>query len=198
MKIQTLLLATLLVCFAISCFAQQPYSLTAERFKTTDNFIVNISNPIASKLTFMIKDPTGKPYFQKSYMFLEKIKKVLFLGSLPPGEYILEANNGEETKSATIKVEGIDKTVHPENGKALVVGFSKPKSDNSIDIVIQNKLDKNISVKVYKEKSLLSTEDIEGSGEIVKRILRLSKTEKGDFIVKVGTKENIYQYKFSL
>src|SRR5688572_2538704 len=121
MKIKTLLSVSVFLCFTISCLAQQPYTLNVERFKTTDNFIVNISNPIASKLTFLIKDPGGKPYFQESYMFVEKIKKVLFLGSLPPGEYVLEAFNGEETKSTTIKVDGIDKTVHPENGKALVV-----------------------------------------------------------------------------
>lgn len=196
---KTLILSQLFVCFSIiSHCQQQPFNLNVEKFKTTDNFIVSINNPTAAKLTFQVKDKSGKAYFQENYMFLEKIKKVLFLGSLPAGEYVLETFNGEETKSTNIKIEGIDKTVHPENGKALVVGFSKVKADNTIDIVIQNKLDKIVSVKVFKQKSLLSTEDINESNEIVKRILKLNKTEKGDFIVKVGTKENIYQYKFSL
>src|SRR5688572_25751678 len=196
---KTLAITQLFVCLTfLSYCQQQTFSLSVEKFKTTDNFILNINNPSATKLMFNIKDKSGKPYFQENYMFLEKIKKVLFLGSLPPGDYVLEALNGEQTKSTNIKIEGVDKTVHPENGKALVVGFSKVKADNSIDIVIQNKLDKVVSVKVFKEKSLISTEDVNQSDEIVKRILKLSKTEKGEFTVKVGTKENLYQYKFSL
>jgi hypothetical protein len=196
---KTLAITQLFVCLTFLSYCQlQTFSLSVEKFKTTDNFVLNINNPSATKLMFSIKDKSGKPYFQENYMFLEKIKKVLFLGSLPPGDYILEALNGEETRSTNIKIEGIDKTVHPENGKALIVGFSKVKADNSIDIVIQNKLDKVVSVKVFKEKSLMSTEDINQSDEIVKRILKLSKQEKGDYTVKVGTKENLYQYKFSL
>jgi hypothetical protein len=195
---KNLALTQLFVWISILSYAQQPFSLSVEKFKATDNFIVNIYNPSASKLALNIKDKSGKAYFQENFMFLEKIKKVLFLGSLPPGDYVLEAFNGEETKTTSIKIEGVDKTVHPENGKALVVGFSKVKADNTIDIVIQNKLDKVVSVKVFKEKSLMSTEDINQSDEIVKRILKLNKTEKGDFIVKVGTKENVYQYKFTL
>ncbi len=197
MKILTVLLGQLLICFSISCYAQF-YSLEVDRYKTTDNFIVSINNPVAVKLTFLIKDSEGKSVFQESFMFVEKIKKVLFLGSLPPGTYVVEIFNGEETKTANIKIEGLDKTVHPENGKGLVVGFSKLKADNTIDIIVQNKLDKNISLKVYKEKSLLSSEDLGQGGEIVKKILKLNKAEKGDFIVRVGTKENIFQYKITL
>lgn len=130
-------------------------------------------------------------------MFVEKIKKVLFLGSLQPGNYNIEIFNGEETKTAAIKVEGTDKTVHPENGKTLVVGFSKLKADNSIDIIIQNKLNKNVSLKIFRDKTLLSDEDLGGDNEIIKKVFKLSKTDKGNFVIKVGTKDNMYQYKIS-
>ncbi|WP_276372281.1 hypothetical protein [Chryseolinea sp. H1M3-3] len=197
MKILPMLFGPLLICFSISCYAQS-YSLEVDRFKTTDNFIVSINNPVAVKLTVHIKDKDGKAVFQESFMFVEKIKKVLFLGSLPPGPYIVEVFNGVETKTANIKIDGLDKMVHPENGKGLVVGFSKLKADNSIDVIVQNKLDKNVSLKVYKENALLSSEDLGQGGEIVKKVLKLNKAEKGDFIVRVGTKENLYQYKITL
>lgn len=177
--------------------SSQNYSLAVEKFKTTDNFIVNITNPLATKLTLIVKDNAGKAYLQESYMFVEKIKKVLFLGSLQPGDYTVEISNGVESKFASVKVEGIDKTVHPENGKGLVVGFSKLKPDNSIDVIVQNKLEKNVSIKIYQNNSLLSSEDLGNSGELIKKILKLDKIDKGELIVKVGTKENVYLYKIT-
>lgn len=186
----------ILSCLTISVYAQS-YSLNVEKFKATDNFIVNISNPIASRLTIVVKDTDGNPLLQESYMFVEKIKKVLFLGSLPPGNYTVESFNGVETKTVKVKVDGIDKTIHPENGKMLVVGFSKLKSDNSIDIIVQNKLAKNVALKIYKNNTLLSSEDLGDSGELVKKILKLDKADKGDFVVKVGTKETMYLYKIT-
>lgn len=196
MKNLKIIFAQILICISISCYGQI-YSLHVEKFKATDNFIVNISNPVASKLIFLIKDKEGKSLLQESYMFVEKIKKVLFLGSLQPGDYTMEIFNGEETKYTKIKIDGVDKTVHPENGKILVVGFSKLKTDNSIDIIVQNKLDKNVSMKIYKNDALLSTEDLGDGGDLIKKILKLDKTDKGDFVVKVGTKENIYLYKIT-
>lgn len=184
----------MLICLSIGCYAQ-PCSLNVEKFKATDNFIVNISNPIASKLVFLIKDKEGKSLLQESFSFVEKVKKVLFLGSLQPGDYSIEIFNGEERKSTSIVVDGKDKTIHPENGKGLVVGFSKVKSDNSIDIIVQNKLEKNVTLKVFKDKTLVSSEDLGDGGEIIKKILKLDKSDKGDFTIKVGTKENVYQYK---
>jgi hypothetical protein len=186
----------ILSCLTISVYAQN-YSLNVEKFKATDNFIVNISNPIASRLTIVVKDTDGNPLLQESYMFVEKIKKILFLGSLPPGNYTVESFNGVETKSVKVKVDGIDKTIHPENGKMLVVGFSKLKADNSIDIIVQNNLAKNVALKIYKNNTLLSSEDLGDSGELVKKILKLDKADKGDFVVKVGTKETMYLYKIT-
>jgi hypothetical protein len=185
-----LLIATSL---SVGCYAQ--CSLDVEKFKATDNFIVNISNPIAAKLTFLIKDKEGKSLIQESFMFVEKIKKVLFLGSLQPGEYTVEVFNGVDTKSEAIKVEGVDKTVHPENGKALVVGFSKLKADNSVDVIVHNKLNKHISLKIFKNNNLMSTEELGDGADLIKKILKFDKTDKGEFVVKVGTKENMYQYK---
>ena len=130
-------------------------------------------------------------------MYVEKIKKVLFLGSLQPGDYVIEIFNGQETKSTTIKVNGTDKTVHPESGKTLVVGFSKLKADNSIDIIVHNKLNKNVSLKIFKNNNLMSTEELGNGGELIKKILRFDKSDKGNFMIKVGTKENLYQYKIS-
>jgi hypothetical protein len=186
----------ILSCFTISVSAQS-YSLNVEKFKATDNFIVNISNATASRLTIVVKDTDGNPLLQESYMFVEKIKKILFLGSLPPGNYTVESFNGVETKSVKVKVDGIDKTIHPENGKMLVVGFSKLKADNSIDIIVQNKLAKNVALKIYKNNTLLSSEDLGDSGELVKKIFKLDKADKGDFVVKVGTKETMYLYKIT-
>jgi hypothetical protein len=194
MKILKCLAVVIFIGLFPCCYAQS-YSLSVEKFKATDNFIVNISNPVASKLTLAVKDQSGKALLQESFMFVEKIKKVLFLGSLQPGDYLVEISNGVETKSAGVKVEGVDKSVHPENGKVLVVGFSKLKSDNSIDVIVQNKLEKNVSMKIYKNNTLLSSEDLGDGGELIKKILKLDKLDKGNFIVKVGTKENVYLYK---
>lgn len=194
MKILKILLGKILLCLALSCYAQ-PYSLNVEKFKSTDNFIFNVSNPIAAKLTFLIKDKEGKSLLQESFMFVEKIKKVLFLGSLQPGNYHVEVFNGEETKTTTIKIDGVDKTVHPENGKNLVVGFSKLKADNSMDVIVHNKLDKNVSLKIFRNNSLISTEELGDGEDLIKRILRFDKNEKGEFLIKVGTKEYLYQYK---
>jgi hypothetical protein len=96
-----------------------------------------------------------------------------------------------------VKVDGVDKTIHPENGKMLVVGFSKLKSDNSIDIIVQNKLAKNVALKIYKNNNLVSSEDLGDSGDLIKKILKLDKADKGDFVVKVGTKETVYLYKIT-
>lgn len=185
-----------LICLAIGSHAQS-FSLDVEKVKSSDNFIVNISNPVAAKLNFLIKDKQGKSLLQESFMYVEKIKKVLFLGSLPPGDYGVEIFNGQETKTANLKVDGTDKTVHPENGKTLVVGFSKLKADNSIDIIVHNKLNKNVSLKIFKNNNLMSTEELGNGAELIKKILRFEKGEKGDFLIKVGTKENLYQYKIS-
>lgn len=186
----------ILSCLTVSVYAQT-YSLNVEKFKATDNFIVNISNPVASKLTILVKGSDGNALLQESFMFVEKIKKVLFLGSLPPDNYTVESFNGVETKSVKVKVDGVDKTIHPENGKMLVVGFSKLKSDNSIDIIVQNKLAKNVALKIYKNNSLVSSEDLGDSGDLIKKILKLDKADKGDFVVKVGTKETVYLYKIT-
>jgi hypothetical protein len=196
MKTIKLFFGQLFICLSIGGYAQS-FSLDVEKVKATDNFIVNISNPVAAKLSFLIKDKDDKSLLQESFMYVEKIKKVLFLGSLQPGDYVVEIFNGEETKSATIKVNGTDKTVHPENGKTLVVGFSKLKADNSIDIIVHNKLNKNVSLKIFKNNNLMSTEELGNGGELIKKILRFDKSDKGNFMIKVGTKENMYQYKIS-
>lgn len=194
MKILKIFLGKIIFCLSLTCYAQ-PYSLNVEKFKSTDNFIFHVSNPIASKLTFLIKDKEGKSLLQESFMFVEKLKKVLFLGSLQPGDYHVEVFNGEETKTSTLKIDGVDKTVHPENGKNLVVGFSKLKADNTMDVIIHNKLNKKISLKIFKNKNLMSTEELGDGEDLTKRILRFDKTEKGEFVIKVGTKEYMYQYK---
>jgi hypothetical protein len=189
------ILGQILFCFTITCYSQA--TLTVEKFKNTDNFIIHVSNPLASKIVLVIKDKEGKSLLQESYMFVEKLRKVLFLGSLEPGDYVIEVFNGEETKLSHIKVEGLDKTVHPENGKMLVVGFSKLKTDNSVDIIVQNKLDKNVSLKIFKNKALLNDEDLGSKEEIIKKVFKMSATEKGDYIIKVGTKDNLYHYRIS-
>jgi hypothetical protein len=179
----------------MTCYSQ--VTLTVEKFKNTDNFIINVNNPLASKIVSVIKDKEGKSLLQESFMFVEKLKKVLFLGSLEPGNYAIEVFNGEETRLSAIKVEGLDKTIHPENGKMLVVGFSKLKTDNSIDIIVQNKLDKNVSFKIFKNKVLLNDEDLGSKEEIIRKVFKMSAAEKGDYIIKVGTKDNLYHYRIS-
>ena len=196
MKTITLFFWQFFLCLSIGSYAQS-FSLDVEKVKSTDNFVVNISNPVAAKLTFLIKDKEGKALLQESFMYVEKIKKVVFLGSLQPGEYMVETFNGQETKTTKVTVDGTDKTVHPENGKTLVVGFSKLKADNSIDIIVHNKLNKNVSLKIFKNNNLMSTEELGNSGELIKKILKFEKGDKGDFLIKVGTKENLYQYKIS-
>jgi hypothetical protein len=186
----------ILLNFSVSGYSQS-YSLSVEKFKNTDNYIVNINNPTASKVIFHITDKDGKSLWQESVMFAEKIRKVLFLGSLPAGDYTIEAFNGSETRAAPIKIDGTDKTVHPDNGKSLVVGFSKMKSDRSIDVIIQNKLSKDISLKIFKGNASLNEENL-GSHELIRKIVKLSEIEKGEYVIKVGTKDNIYQYKISI
>jgi hypothetical protein len=189
------ILGQILFCFTMTCYSQ--VTLTVEKFKNTDNFIINVNNPLASKIVSVIKDKEGKSLLQESFMFVEKLKKVLFLGSLEPGNYAIEVFNGEETRLSAIKVEGLDKTIHPENGKMLVVGFSKLKTDNSIDIIVQNKLDKNVSFKIFKNKVLLNDEDLGSKEEIIRKVFKMSAAEKGDYIIKVGTKDNLYHYRIS-
>lgn len=192
-KIYPLLLFTLL---SITAYSQ--CSLNVERFKETDNFIISVNNPIGSKINLQIKNQEDKTLWQESVMFVEKLKKVLFLGSLHPGAYKVEVFNGQESQAADIQISGVDKTVHAENGKTIVVGFSKTKTDqSSVDIIVQNKLNKDVSLKFYKEKKLLTEENL-GTGELIKRVLKVPGNEKGEYLVKVGTKENVYQYKFSL
>jgi hypothetical protein len=76
-----------------------------------------------------------------------------------------------------------------------VVGFSKLKADNSMDVIVHNKLSKNVSLKIYRNNSLVSTEELGDGEDLIKRILRFDKNEKGEFLIKVGTKEYMYQYK---
>jgi hypothetical protein len=184
-----------LLFFACDAFAQS-YSLNVEKFKATDNFIINLTNPIASKVVFNIKDKEGKSLWQESVLFAEKLKKVLFLGSLHPGEYVIEVSNGEETKAANILVAGTNKTVHPENGKTLIVGF-KQKDGNSVDVIVQNKLNQEVFLKVFKDKTLLNNESL-GNQDLIRKVIKLSDIEKGNYVLKVGTKENVYHYQFSI
>lgn len=195
MRTKTLLFLVLLSYPNVS--HSQSHSLHVEKFKNTDNYIVSVNNPAASRVVFNIKDSEGKSLWQESVMFAEKIRKVLFLGSLPPGSYSLEVFNGQETKTASIKIDGTDKTVHPDNGKSLVVGFSKPKADHSIDVIVQNKLNKDISLKIFKGSISLNEENL-GSQELIRKIVKLSAIEKGEYVIKVGTRDNIYQYKIDM
>lgn len=195
MRTKTLLFLVLLSYPNVS-HSQSP-SLHVEKFKNTDNYIVSVNNPAASRVVFNIKDGEGKSLWQESVMFAEKIRKVLFLGSLAPGTYSLEVFNGQETKTASIKIDGTDKTVHPDNGKSLVVGFSKPKADHSIDVIVQNKLNKDISLKIFKGSISLNEENL-GSQELIRKIVKLSAIEKGEYVIKVGTRDNIYQYKIDM
>jgi hypothetical protein len=188
-------LVIILLCSCIAGFAQT-LSASIEKFKSTDNFVINVNNPAGSRILLQIRDSKKQAIWQESILYAEKLKRVLFLGSLDPGEYSFEVSNGDETKTETVVIAGKDKTTHPENGKTLVVGFSKPKADNSIDIIVQNKLTKNVSLKVFKNNTLFMEQDL-GKDEIAKKILKLPETEKGDFIVRVGTGDNLYQYKLS-
>jgi hypothetical protein len=186
-----------LIFIFLSVAAYSQCSLTVERFKETDNFVINVNNPVGSKVNLLIKNHENKTLWQESVMFLEKMKKTLFLGSLQPGDYKIEIVNDQESKTSDIQIRGTDKTVHPENGKTLIVGFSKGKTDtNVLDIIVQNKLNKGVTLKLYREKKMLTEENL-GDGELIKRVIKLAGMEKGDYLVKVGTKENIYQYKFS-
>jgi hypothetical protein len=195
MRTKTFLLLVLLGLSNASY--SQSHSLQVEKFKNTDNYIVSVANPAASKVVFNIKDNEGKSLWQESVMFAEKIRKVLFLGSLSPGTYSLEAFNGHETKTASIRIDGADKTIHPDNGKSLVVGFSKANSDHSINVIVQNKLNKDISLKIFKGSVSLNEENL-GSQELIRKIVKLPEIEKGEYVIKVGTRDNIYQYKIDM
>lgn len=174
--------------------AAQPFTVTIEKYRETDNFIISISNPLASKVHLTLKDKQEHAIWQESILYAEKVRKVLYLGSLDAGDYSMEVTNFEETREVPIHISGKDKAIHPENGKTLLVGFSKPKSDQSIDIIVQNKLGKNVSLRVFKNKSLFLEQDL-GKAEITKKIFKLPETEAGEFVVRVGNSENTYLYK---
>ena len=188
----------LLIALCASCLFANAQSLAAEiqKYKETDNFIITVDNPVVSRIHLALKDNKSHAIWQESILFAEKVRKVLYLGSLDPGEYVMEISNAEETKAVTIQVIGKEKSVHPENGKTLVVGFSRPKADRSIDIIVQNKLNKNVFLKVFKNKTVFLEQDL-GKEEVTKRIFKLPETEKGDFIVRVAGGDNVYQYKIT-
>ncbi len=132
---------------------------------------------------------------QEAILYSEKLRRVLFLGSLPAGEYTVSISNGQEDQFQPIQIKKGSKVVHPDNGKTLTVGFSKPSQLNSIDVIVQNKLKSNVSVKVYDKSNRLIQQEELGQDVLLKRVLKFEKAEKGEITIRVGTKENTFVYK---
>ncbi|MDN5200880.1 T9SS type A sorting domain-containing protein [Fulvivirgaceae bacterium BMA10] len=182
--------------------AQSNANIQSKSSKTLKVKLLNDENSSSAELFFTtaesamvvvkILNEEKETVFQEAIKDVEKLRKVYDLSSLSAGSYQIEVNNTKDLIQVGVKVvEGGD-AEHPNKGKTLLIGFSKLDTDKYLNFIVQNKLNEKVDVNVYDQRNeKILTQSI-GKDPVIKHKLNFSTLESGKYIVKVGTKDNIF------
>jgi hypothetical protein len=182
--------------FALPVLGQQvgtEVSMNLDRHKSSDLFLLTVNNKNGNDIIVRITNSSKEVLFEQSVRFVEKIKKVYNLSTLPKGTYQFSvANNNGSSQSVTI-VTTESFSDHPENGKSILVGFSKLSSKKSIHLTVQNKTKQSVAMTIEDGQGKTVRQEEIGKSELVKKEVSLDQIPSGTYVIKVGNKDNQFQ-----
>ncbi len=189
-----LLIAQLLV--TLPTLGQQvgsDVSIKLDRYKTSDLFMLTLQNKNGTDVIVRITNDHKEVIFEQSIRFVERVKKIYNLSTLPKGQYQFSvANTAGASQSITITTtESFEN--HPETGKTILVGFSKISRTKTIHLTIQNKTKAAVSLFIVDELGRTIQQQSIGTEEVTKKEISLVQIPKGKYWIKVGNKENQFQ-----
>jgi hypothetical protein len=168
-------------------------SMNFDRYKTSDVFLLTVSNKNSNDIIVRISNDKKEILFEQSMRFVEKIKKVYNLSTLPMGTYQFSvSNNAGSSRSVTIETTE-SFMEHPENGKSILVGFSKISLKKSINLIVQNKTNKTVAMTIQNGIGKIIQQQDMGKDELIKKEVSLDQIPSGNYIIKVGNKDNQFQ-----
>jgi Secretion system C-terminal sorting domain len=183
----------LLLAYAIPVVGQSMGSdvnIRFDRYKTSDLFLLTVNNKNGNDIIVRISNARKEVIFEQSVRFVEKIKKVYNLSTLPKGTYQFSvANNTGSSENVTIETTESFMD-HPENGKSILVGFSKITPKKSINLTVQNKTKQSVSIIIQDVQGKMIKQEDLGKEELVKKEVSLDKIPSGKYFIKVGNKDN--------
>jgi hypothetical protein len=167
--------------------------MNLDRYKTSDLFLLTVNNKNGNDIIVRISNSRKEVLFEQSVRFVEKIKKVYNLSTLPKGAYQFSvANNNGSSQSVTIETTESFMD-HPDNGKSILVGFSKVSPKKSINLTVQNKTKQGVAMTIEDAQGKTVKQEDMGKSELVKREVSLDQIPSGTYVIKVGNKDNQFQ-----
>jgi hypothetical protein len=168
-------------------------NMNLDRYKSSDLFLLTINNKNGNDIIVRITNSHKEILFEQSVRFVEKIKKVYNLSTLPKGVYQFSvANNAGSSQSVTIETTESFMD-HPENGKSILVGFSKISSKKSLSLTVQNKTKQGVAMTIQDTQGKTVRQEEIGRSELVKKEISLDQIPTGTYVIKVGNKDNQFQ-----
>jgi hypothetical protein len=173
-------------------------SMTLDRYKKSDVFLLTVNNKNGNDIIVRVTDAHKEVLFEQSVRFVEKIKKVYNLSTLPKGTYQFSvANNNGSSQSVTIgTTESF--TEHPENGKSILVGFSKISQKKSVNVTVQNKTKQGVAMTIQDAQGKTIKQEDMGKGELVKKEVLLDGIPSGSYLIKIGNSDNQFQTRVTI
>jgi len=149
------------------------------------NFSIN-----NTKAHVSISDKQGDVIFEENIKAKDgKISRTYDLGSLPEGNYILEAENGAKVARYAIKIEGKTASV----SEKAIAEILKPvliKKDGIVTVNIKDVENTPVEIKLYDENNVeLYNETFTGAANLAKRFdTKKINAEKFTFVMKYNNK----------
>ncbi len=182
--------------FALPVLGQQvgiDVNMNLDRYKSSDLFLLTVNNKNGNDIIVRITNSRKEVLFEQSVRFVEKIKKVYNLSTLPKGIYQFSvANNNGSSQSVSIETTESFMD-HLDNGKSILVGFSKISAKKSINLTVQNKTKQGVAMTIEDAKGKTVKQEDMGKSELVKREVSLDQIPSGTYVIKVGNKDNQFQ-----
>jgi Secretion system C-terminal sorting domain len=171
-------------------------TMNLDRYKASDLFLLTLNNKNGNDVIVRITNAHKEVIFEQSIRFAEKIKKVYNLSTLQKGTYLFSvANNSGSSNSVTINTtESFEE--YAENGKSILVGFSKVSLKKTISLTIQNKTKQSVTITILDENGKTILQEEIGKIEMIKKEISLSQIPSGAYVIRVGNKDN--QFKSSI
>jgi hypothetical protein len=168
-------------------------NISLDRYKSSDLFLLTVNNKNGNDIIVRITNAQKEVLFEQSVRFVEKIRKVYNLSTLPKGNYQFSvANNNGSSQSVAIQTTESFMD-HPENGKSILVGFSKISAKKSLNLTIQNKTKQGVAMIIQDAQGKTIKQEEIGKSELVKREVTLDQIPSGTYTIKVGNKDNQFQ-----
>jgi hypothetical protein len=184
-------MTTLLFALPLASHAtNNDLTMSLDRYKTSDLFSLTLNNKNGNDIIIHISTESKEVVFEQSVRFVEKIKKIYNLSTLPKGKYQFSvSNNSGSTQTITIETTAAF-LEHPENGKSILVGFSKITPKKSVNVTIQNKSKQSVMLLIQDSEGKNMKQEDFGTGELVKKEVSFDQIPSGSYVIKVGNKDN--------